>query len=200
MTDATEIRIGDILRIENTICKVIAQEIKGTGKFGKTVHLKLKSLSDGHLVEKSLRAEEKVEDVEVHRVKLQYLYRDTDQCVFMNNQTYEQISIPAKVIGRQEVFLREDTEMNAIFSDDKALSVDFPKSVELKVTSAPPGVKGQADTTYKEVQLENGLKVLAPQFVKEGESIRIDTENFTYLDRVPIKSMKTESSSQDKVR
>ncbi len=192
MIDATEIRLGNILKVDGAICKVILQEMKGTGKFGKTVHLKLKSLSDGHLIEKAFRAEEKAEDVDIQHVKLQYLYKSGDVFAFMNNENYEEVTLPASVIGKQEVFLKENTEMNAIFSDGRALTIDFPKTVELKVTSAPPGQKGRDNSTYKEVELENGLKILAPQFVNVGETVKVDTEDFSYIDRVTVKSLKHE--------
>ncbi len=189
--EATEVRAGNVFRIDGAPCRVMAHEIRGTGKFGKTVHLKLKRLADGHFVEKSLRVEERLEEVEVRHVKLQFLYRDGGEFVFMNNETYEQFPIPAKAIGKQEIFLRENTEVSAIFVGDQAVTVDFPKVVELKVASAPPGVRGQADTTFKEVELENGMKLLAPQFIKEGEVVRVNTEDFSYLDRVTVKSLKT---------
>lgn len=191
MLTATEIRVGNVLKFEGVACKVIFHEIRGTGKFGKTVHLKLKRLTDGHLVEKSLRAEEKAEDVETRHVKLQYLYRDGEQFVFMNNETYEQFPIPSRAIGRQEIFLKENSEVSAIFIGDQPVTIEFPRVVELKVVSAPPGVKGQADTTFKEVELENGLKILVPQFIKEGEGVRVNTEDFSYLDRITTKSLKS---------
>lgn len=190
MLSATEIRPGNVLRIDGIISRVVSQEIRGTGKFGKTIHLQLKSFADGRLLEKSLRAEEKVEQVEVRRVKLQYLYCDADQFVFMNNETFEQISISAKAIGKQKIFLKENTEVSTIYIGGKPVTIEFPRTVELKVVSAPPGVKGQADTTYKEVELENGLKILVPQFVKEGEAVRVNVEDFSYADRVTTKSLK----------
>ena len=189
--EATEIRLGNVIRIDGAPCKVISHEIRGTGKFGRTVHLKLKSLGDSHLIEKSLHGDEKVEEVEIRHVKLQYLYKDSDRFVFMNNETFEEVPIPVKAIGKQEIFLKENSEVTAIYVGEKPLTVDFPKTAELKVVSAPPGVKGQADTTYKEVELENGLKILVPQFVKEGEVVRVNSEDFSYLDRVTTKSMKT---------
>jgi len=188
---ATEIRLGNVVKIDGTVAKVISHEIRGTGKFGRTVHLKLKSLLDGRFIEKSLHGEEKVEEAEIHHVKLQYLYKDGDQFVFMNNETFEQVPLPAKAIGKQEIFLKENTEVTAIYIGDKPVNIDFPKTVELKVVSAPPGVKGQADTTYKEVEVENGLKVLVPQFIKEGEIVRVNSEDFSYLDRLTTKSLKT---------
>jgi elongation factor P len=189
MIVASDIRVGNVIRADGKLCKVLTQEIRGTGKFGKTAHLKLKSLEDGHTIEKSFKAEEKVEDVSVHFVKMQYLYRESDQFIFMNMENYEQFPIPAKAVGKHEVFLKENEVIDVLFGEGKILSVAFPKIVELKVASTPPGVKGQSDTTYKEAELENGLKVLVPQFVSEGEKIRLNVEDLSYLDRVSIKSM-----------
>ena len=186
---ATEIRQGNVIRVDGKLCKVILHELRGTGRFGKTVHLKLKSLEEGHILEKSIRAEDKVENIELHRVKMQYLYRERDQFIFMNMETFEQFSLSAKVVGRQEVFLKENAEIDVHFGEGKPLSVDFPKTVELTVTSAPPPLKGGSDTTYKEVELENGLKILVPQFVKEGEKIRINVEDLAYVERVTTKSL-----------
>lgn len=191
LREATEIRLGNVVKIDGTVAKVISHEIRGTGKFGRTVHLKLKSLLDGRFIEKNLHGEEKVEEAEIHHVKLQYLYKDGGQFVFMNNETFEQVPLPAKAIGKQEIFLKENTEVTAIYIGDKPVTIDFPKTVELKVVSAPPGVKGQADTTYKEVELENRIKILVPQFIKEGEIVRVNSEDFSYLDRLTTKSLKT---------
>ena len=189
MLEASHIRVGNVLKVEGKLCKVLTQEVKGTGKFGKTVHCKLKNLEDGHVIEKSLRAEDKVEDIPVHTTKMQYLYRDGDQFVFMNMESYEQYTIPAKAVGRHEAFLKENEMIDVLLGEEKILSIAFPKFVELKVISAPPGVKGQQDTTYKEVELENGLKVLVPQFIREGEKIRLNTEDLSYFERVTVKSM-----------
>ncbi|MCM8775618.1 MAG: elongation factor P [Candidatus Omnitrophica bacterium] len=189
MLEATGIRVGNVIRSDGKICKVLSQEIRGTGKFGKTVHLKVKSLEDGSIHEKSLRAEDKVEDVDIHHVKMQYLYKEAGSFIFMNMENYEQFPIPEKVIGRQEVFLKENAEIDVEFAEGRAINVAFPKIVEVKVTSAPPPIKGQGDTTYKEVELENGLKILVPQFVKEGETIRVSVEDLSYVDRVPTKSL-----------
>ncbi|MDD5216565.1 MAG: elongation factor P [Candidatus Omnitrophica bacterium] len=190
MKPAIDIRVGNVLRLDGKICKVLHQEVRGTGKFGKTVHLKAKNLEDGHHVEKGLRAEETIEDLDLHHVKMQYLYKDGEQFVFMNTESYEQFSLPAHSVGKQEVFLKENMEIDVEFVEGRPISVIFPKIAELKVTSAPPGVKGQTDTTYKEVELENGLKILVPQFVNEGEIVRIDVANLAYLERVPTKSLK----------
>lgn len=191
MIEATEIRAGNIVSIDGILSKVVSQEIRGTGKFGKTVHFKLKSLTDDRSLERSVKAEDRVEQVEIQHVHLQFLYRDGTNFIFMNNETYEQFPIPQEAIGRQEVFLKENTDVRAVCVGEKPVTLDFPKTVELKVVSTPPGVKGQADTTYKEAELENGLKILVPQFIREGETIRMNTDDFSYVDRVTVKSLKS---------
>lgn len=188
MLEATEIRVGNVLRIDGKLCKVLSQEIRGTGKFGKTVQIKLKSLDEGHISERGIRAEERVEDVEVQHVKMQFMYKDGESFIFMNMQTYDQVPISAKAIGKQEIFLKENVEIDVLYAEGRPVSVAFPRFVELKVVSTPPGVKG-GDANYKEAELENGLTLMVPQFVREGELIRVSADDLSYLERVPVKSL-----------
>ena len=194
---ATEVRVGNVVKLDGVIAKIIFQEMRGTGKFGKTVHLRAKGLLDGNQIEKSVRAEEKLEDVETRHVHLQYLYREGDNFIFMNNETFEQSPISAKAVGKQAIFLKENADVRAIFIGDQPVTIDFPKTVELEVVHTSPGVRGQADTTFKEAELENSLKILVPQFVKEGETVRVNTEDFSYIDRVTVKSLKTASAETE---
>lgn len=189
MLDATNIRVGNVIAIEGHNCKVLHQEIKGTGKFGKTVHMKLRDIESGHISEKSLRAEEKVEEVYVHKVKMQYSYKEGDDFIFMNMETYEQFPVNGERIGKQSIFLKENSEIDVEFLENKVIGIDFPKTMELVVSNAPPATKGANDSTYKEVELENGIKTLVPQFIKEGDLIKIDTETFEYLERHTKKSL-----------
>ncbi|MDP3919363.1 MAG: elongation factor P [Candidatus Omnitrophota bacterium] len=185
---ATDIRTGNFIQINGKPCKVLSQEMRGSGKFGKTVHLRIRDM-EGRMHEKSLRAEEKVEEVEYRRVKMQFLYRDNDQFFFMNMEDYEQFPISEKVVGKEAIFLKENSEIDVDFVEGKPVSIDYPKIVELKVVSAPPANKGGGDSTYKEVELENGLMLLTPQFIKEGETVRVNTEDLSYLDRLTTKSL-----------
>lgn len=187
--EAADIREGNVLKIGNAPWKVLSQEVRGSGKSGKTVQLTLKNLEDGNFSEKSYRSEEKVEDIEVKHVKLQYLYKDGNEYVFMNEQNYEQFPLLEKAIGKQVALLKENMIINSLCIDDRPVSLEFPRYVEAKVTSTPPGTKGN-DSNFKEAELDNGLTVMVPQFVKEGESVRVDSETFAYLERVTVKSMK----------
>jgi len=189
MVIASDIRVGNVIRVDGKLCKVLTQEIRGTGKFGKSAMLKLRSLEEGNVIEKKMSADANAEAVDVHYVKMQYLYREGDQFVFMNMDNYEQFSIPAKAVGKHEVFLKENEAIEVLFGEGKALSISFPKIVELKVVSAPPGVRGQSDSTFKEAELENGLKVLVPQFISTSETIRLNTDDLSYMDRISVRSM-----------
>lgn len=187
MVVASDIRVGNVIRLDGKLCKVLTQEIRGTGKFGKSAMLKLKSLEDGHVIEKKMSADADAEEVEVRVVKMQYLYREGDQFFFMNTEDYEQFSLPVKAIGKHEVFLKENEEIEVLFGEGKVLSIAFPKIVELKVVSTPKGLG--SDANFKDAELENGLTVLVPQFVSEGETIRLNTDDLSYLDRVSVRSM-----------
>ena len=188
MLVATDIRSGNVLNIEGKPCKVISFELRGTGKFGKMVHLKLRNFEDGANLEKSFRAEDKVEDLEVQHARMQYLYREGEQLVFMNMESYEQFNLPAKSVGPKTVLLKENDEIAIEFINGRPLNIVFPKAVEVKVVSAPQPLKSGSDTNYKEVELENGLKILVPQFIKEGEIVRVNVEDFSYVERVSFKS------------
>ncbi|MGH7890182.1 MAG: hypothetical protein ACRENF_06495, partial [Thermodesulfobacteriota bacterium] len=117
-----------------------------------------------------------------------------------NMESFEQFFLPAPVVGKQEVFLKENGEIDVELVEGKAVSIAFPKLAELKVVSAPPSVKGGGDSTYKEIELENGLKILVPQFVKEGETVRVDVESLAYVDRVTVKSMSSGPEARDKAK
>ena len=187
MAMASDIRVGNVIRIDGKLCKVLTQEIRGTGKFGKSAMLKLRSLEEGNVIEKKIPADSNVEEVDTHIVKMQYLYRENDQFMFMNMENYEQFALSAKSVGKHEVFLRENEVIEVLFGEGKVLSIAFPKIVELKVVSTPKGLG--SDANFKEAELENGLMVLVPQFVSEGETIRLNTDDLSYLDRVSVRSM-----------
>ncbi len=187
MVIASDIRVGNVIRVDGKLCKVLTQEIRGTGKFGKSAMLKLRSLEEGNVIEKKMSADADAEEVDTRVVEMQYLYREGDHFMFMNMETYDQFPLPAKSVGKHEVFLRENEVIKVLFGEGKVLSIAFPKIVELKVVSTPKGLG--ADANFKEAELENGLMVLVPQFVSEGETIRLNTDDLSYLDRISVRSM-----------
>ncbi len=178
---AVDVRDRNMLRIDGKICQVLERGITGTGKSGKTVHFKLKSVEDGNILERRFRAEEKVDRVETEEHPMEYLYRDGDNFVFMDQETFEQFTLPATIVGSVSDFMKENTKINVLFYQNRPLHVDFPKTVDMRVSNAPPPTQ---DSTWKEVEIENGVKLLAPQFIKEGDMIRIDVHQRKYMERI----------------
>ena len=145
---------------------------------------KLKSLVTGKVIEYAFKAGEKVETADLQRSKANYLYKDEDSAYFMNNQTYEQFDIPLNQLGSKINFLKEGTDCEVLYFEDKPVNIDIPIKVKLKVTEAPPGVKGDSSSNVtKQITLETGAVINAPLFVKEGEMIVVNTENETYVSR-----------------
>jgi elongation factor P len=155
------------------------------GKGGAFVRTKVKNLLNGKTVEKTFRAGERVEEADVEDRTMQYLYMDGDSLVFMDNATYEQIPIPASQVGDDVKYLKENTDVDVLFWKGKPTNVTIPAFLEAVVTQCDPGVKGDtASNTTKPATLETGAVVQVPLFIKEGETIRVDTRTRTYVERV----------------
>jgi elongation factor P len=184
MIDGITIHDGMILSIEGKIYKVISSELRGAAKAQKIMHAGLKSIPEGHYVEKKINPGEKVEQIIPERFDMEYMYKDTANYYFMNTQTYEQFPVPKGIVGNIDLYLKENTAIKVEFYNGQPINIVFPKWVELKIISSPPGIHDGTDTTYKEVVLENNQKVLGPQFLKEGDIVRVDVETGKYLERV----------------
>ncbi len=180
---ANEIARGTILKLDGKLVRVVEREMAGTAQAGKTIHIRGVRIDDGTQVERRFRAEEKVDRADVERHTMEYLYQDGNNFFFMDSQTFEQFTIPRAVVGSVGLFLRENAQIEVDYSEGKPVNIEFPSSVELAVVSAPPGVGG-GDKTPKEVQLENGIKILAPQFIKQGDRVRVEVSTQRYIDRV----------------
>jgi elongation factor P len=185
MVTAAQLRAGMAIRHEGQTYKVlIADYHPGQGKMGGVAHTRLKNLSTGTLWEHSFRADLKLEDLPVEKQPMDFLYADAGECVFMNPETYEQISIPASVIGEQARFLMPEMRVPVEFVEGQPISVVFPEIVELRVIDTGPPSHQQQDSTFKGAQLENGIQVMVPQFIKTGDLIRLDSHALKYVDRV----------------
>lgn len=151
------------------------------GKGSAFVRSKLRNLRTGAVIEKTWRAGEKVATAMIEKDKMQYLYANGDMHVFMNNETYEQIEIPAQNIEEQLNFLKEMMEVNVISFEKEILGVDLPEKVALKVVEAAPGVKGNTVTNAtKDAILETGYRVQVPLFIEEGDEIIVNTQTGKY--------------------
>jgi elongation factor P len=184
MIPASQLRAGMAIRHEGQLYKVISAEYHpGQGKMGGVTHAHLQNLETGAYWDHGFRSDLKLEDVPLDKVPMEFLYRDGDLCVFMNPETFEQIEIPARKLGKQAALLREQMRVAVEFTDGKPVSVQFPDVLELAVVDTAPPAHNPQDSTWKEATLENGLLVMVPQFIKTGDVIRLDTEKLQYMDR-----------------
>lgn len=158
------------------------------GKGGAFVRTKLKSLMTGNVIDKTFRSGEKVATPDLEEKAMQYLYPEGEQLFFMDNETYEQLAIPGSALGNSVSFLKENMDVNVLFHNQKPIGVDLPFFVELEVSETDPGVKGDtASGGSKPATLETGAVVQVPLFVKEGDLLKIDTRDGSYIERASSK-------------
>jgi elongation factor P len=185
MVLASEIKEGMVLKMEDGFYKVVAAEYKaGTAKFGSLVHLKLKNLQTGSFTERRFSPDEKLVDVHLEIIEMEYVYNDGENFYFMHPETYEQFPLPKNIIGDFAIFLKEGFKIKVEFYEGKPIDFIMPKTVDLRVVETGAGVKGETDAAYKIAKLENGLEIMVPQFIKINDIVRVSTETKKYLERV----------------
>ena len=185
MVSTNDIRPGQSLIIEGSIYLILDYQHVKPGKGKAFVKTKLKNLSDGGVVDKTFRADENLEQAFIDKQSFNYLYKDNNDYVFMNNETYEQINLNEMIIEDKYLFMKENQEITIQMYKNTPIDILLPASVELKVTKAEPAVKGDTVTsTNKVVTCETGLEISVPMFIEENEIIKIDTKNKTYMTRL----------------
>ena len=185
MVSTNDIRPGQSLIIDGTIYLILEYQHVKPGKGKAFVKTKLKNLSDGGVVDKTFRADENVEQAFIDKQSFNYLYKDNNDYVFMNNETYEQINLNEMIIEDKYLFMKENQEITIQMYKNTPIDILLPASVDLKVTKAEPAVKGDTVTsTNKVVTCETGLEISVPMFIEENEIIKIDTKNKTYMTRL----------------
>lgn len=182
---ASELRPGATVRLEGDLFRVVeAVRHIGSAQQKGLVYLKMRNLRTGALVERRLRPDEEVQEVDLERRPMEYLYTDGEAFYFMDLETYDQVAIPAKMIGELEVFLQPNQRVPVEFYQGNPVAVVFPDTVDLKVVSTAPAIRDKESHVYKPAILENGLEVLVPQFIGEGDIVRINVYTREYVDRV----------------
>lgn len=185
MASTSDFRTGLVLRIEGSLFSLVEFQHVKMGRGGAFVRTKLKNLQTGRVIEKTFRGGEKVEDVRVERRKMQYLYRDGDSLVCMDNETYDQMSISENLLVSGNEFLREGDPVDILMDGDTPIGVEMQTFVTLKVVEAEPSFKGDTvSNTTKKVVVETGGSVQVPMFVSVGDKIKIDTRTGEYIERV----------------
>ena len=168
---------------EGLVTVVEFQHVK-PGKGGAFVRTKLKKVAGGAVVDRTFRADEKVPLAVIDKREMQYLYREGNAFVFMDNETYDQFALPDDLLGDSMIYLKPNTDVEVLTHDEKPITIDLPKTVTLTVTDTSPQPKGATATNQlKEATLETGLKTRVPQFISNGEAVVISTEDGSYLGR-----------------
>jgi elongation factor P len=180
----TDLKKGAVFAFEGHPYRVIDYNQKVMGRGGSIVNVTIKSLIDGKVLQKTFKGNEQLDSVDLGYSNVQYLYTDGNLFYFMDNDNYEQIELDSDAIADQAGYLKEGDIVKAMKLDGRAVSVELPKNVYLKVTYTEDVVKG--DTTsnvLKDATVETGIIVKVPAFIKVGDVISVDTDNGNYRER-----------------
>jgi len=178
------IRPGNVVEHKGGLWVAVKIQHTQPGKGGAYLQVELKNLRDGSKLNERFRASESVEKVRLEQKPHQFLFADDDMLTFMDNSTYEQVSIARDMIGERAVYLQDGMELDIEFHEESPLAVILPEQVTLEITETEPTVKGQtAASSYKPAILENGLRIMVPPFCGTGEKVIVNTETSEYLKR-----------------
>ncbi|MFN5516026.1 MAG: elongation factor P [Cyanobacteriota bacterium] len=184
MISSNDFRSGVTIVLDGSVWRVVEFLHVKPGKGSAFVRTKLKNVQSGNVVEKTFRAGETVPQANIEKNAMQYTYKDVDQFVFMDMDTYEEARLNADQLGDKVKFLKEEMEVSILFWGDTVLDVELPLSVVLEITDTDPGVKGDTATGgTKPAIVETGAQVMVPLFISIGERIKVDTRDGSYLGR-----------------
>lgn len=181
---ATQIRKGNILRVNDILYKVMSMDHITPGKGQAVVQTKLRNILDGNQTDMRFRSNVDVEKVFIETKNMQYLYADADGFHFMNTETFDQVHLHKDVLGDAPNYLMPDTVVQMQWFEATPLGIELPPVVELKVVDTPPGVKdATASAQRKPAEMETGLVVQVPSFIESGETLRVNTVDGSYSER-----------------
>lgn len=185
MLSLNEIKTGKVLEINGDPFIVVKTDHHKMGRGGAVLKVKMKNLINGNALEKTYQGNDKAEEASTATKKANFLYKDQENAYLMDNSSFEQFFIPLQDIGEQEKFLKEETNVDVLYFNDNPVSISLPVKMDFKVTTAPPGVKGNSTgNVNKQVEIETGAMVTAPLFINEGDTIKVNTETGEYVERV----------------
>ncbi len=186
MINSQDIKKGVAVRMDGGIWVCIDFQHRKPGKGNTIMNVKLKNVTDGRVLERRFNIGEKLEDVQITRRPYQYLYKEGEDYIFMNQETYDQTPIPADLVTGVE-FMKE-SDIVEVVSDadtDTVLYAEMPVKTVLRITHSEPGIKGDTATnTLKPATLETGVEIRVPLFIDEGELVQVDTRDGSYIQRV----------------
>lgn len=180
----TDLKKGTLFQLDGVPYRVVEYNQKVMGRGGSIVNVRIKSLLDGKVLEKTYKGNEQLDSADVTNQNAQYLYNDGTTFFFMNEDTFEQFEVSADLVGDGAGYLKEGDRVQLQFFDGRPINVELPKNVPLKVTYTESVVKGDTTSSVqKDAELETGITVKVPAFIKQGDVIKVDTRTGTYLER-----------------
>ncbi len=181
----SDLKKGLKVEIEGVPYKIVEYQHVKPGKGAAFVRVKMKSFFDGRVLEKTFHAGDKCEEPNLQEKSMQYLYHDGDHFQFMNVESYEQIALSDEQVGDVAKWMTDGMTVSILFHNNKAISVDVPQVVELKITETPPNFKGDTSSgSKKPATLETGAVIQIPYHVLEGDVVRVNTELGEYIEKV----------------
>ena len=185
MLSTNQFRNGNHIEVDGTVFKILEFQHVKPGKGGAFVRTRLRRASDGAVIDRTFRAGEKFRSVRAENRRMQFLYRDGTDAHFMDTQTYDQLTIPESAIADPLRFMKESEDVDVLYIDDKPADVQLPSAIDLKVTEAEPGLRGDTASGggTKPAVLETGTRIQVPLFVNIGDMVRVDTRSGEYVSR-----------------
>lgn len=181
----TNLKKGTVFQWEGEPFRVVEYSQKVMGRGGSIVNVRIKSLLDGKVLEKTFKGNEQLDSADVTSQTVQYLYSDGANFFFMNEDSFEQFEVSADLIGDGAGYIKEGDRVQLQFFDSRPINVELPKNVPLVVTYTENAVKGDTSSAItKDATLETGITIKVPAFIKQGDVISVDTSNGTYRERV----------------
>ena len=184
MLNLNEIKIGKIIQVNNAPYIITRTDHHKMGRGGAVLKTKLRNLIDGNVLDKTFQGNDKAEEANTEKKPANYMYADDTNANLMDNKTYDQFTIPLEVIGEKKKFMKDGIDVDVLYFDNNPVAIELPIKMVFKVTSAPPGVKGNtAGNVNKKVTIETGAEITAPLFINEGDMIRVNTDTNEYVER-----------------
>jgi elongation factor P len=184
MISSTQLRPGMVIKFNNELYTIFKTEHRTPGNLRGFVQAKMRSLRSGSMTEHRFSSEDKVERAMLEEHEMEYLYDDGEYYYFMNTENFEQLHLTRDILGDGIEYLVPQLKVNVEFYEGKAISVELPPSVDLKVVETEPGIKGASvSNVTKAAKMETGLVVQVPPFINEGEKIRVSTTDGSYQER-----------------
>lgn len=185
-TNTNDLRRGMVVELPEGLFEVVEFQHHKPGKGNAVVRTKIRNLRSGGVIDKTFNSDTKVSVARLDRREMQFLYRDGDSFVFMDNETYDQTSLDARTVdANAQRFLTDGLNVTVSFHEGSPLSMDLPTTVDLRVTHTEPGLKGARESAgTKPATVETGATVQVPIFIEEGERVRVDTRTGDYVTRV----------------